>query len=162
MIMLLALPPPPLPPCVSPSCPRNLALRRLVHFEGWVDVEDVSHLLSRMDLIFTPSQWSETFTIVNIEAMAVGTPVASFGVGGMLEYLVPGVNSLLLDDPKPRASAKEIAALIQDPARLAKLGSNARQHITNHFNATAAIKRWAELYEALGRGWGASCIDCTT
>jgi glycosyltransferase involved in cell wall biosynthesis len=45
-----------------------------------------------LDILVNPSlrAWSETFCIANVEAMAAGLPVVSFGVGGTGEYLRHG------------------------------------------------------------------------
>lgn len=104
-----------------------------------------------MDLLFNPSLGHETFSIANIEAMAAGVPVAAYGIGGMLEYLIHDENALVLDNADPRASAADIAALLRNPARRGRLSSRARQQIKAHFGWETSIKRWADLYEALGR-----------
>ena len=52
------------------------------------NVTDVISFLRSIDLLINPSlrAWAETFCIVNIEAMACGIPVVSFGAGGTGEY----------------------------------------------------------------------------
>lgn len=128
---------------------------RHVHFAGWADEGNgVSAWLENIDLLFNPSLTSsETFGIVNIEAMASGTPVAAFGSGGMMEYLVGGVNSLILDDTKPSIAAASIANLLQDTRQLSELRDQARQDVLEKFVAGTSVRRWAELYEALATGW---------
>lgn len=102
-----------------------------------------------MSLLFNPSLVPETFSVANIQAMEAGTPIVSFGVGGMLEYLSPGVNALILDDPDPRPVAASIAQLLLDPARLKVFAERGRSHVLRHFRKETALGRWAELYEAL-------------
>ena len=86
--------------------------------------------------------------------MAAGTPVAAFGVGGMLEYLSPGANSFVLDDAEPRVAAAAIAGVLVDLPRLERLAAAGKRDILTNFRAETALERWAELYEALGRGEG--------
>ena len=109
-----------------------------------------------MDLLFNPSLVPETFCVSNIEAMAAGIPVAAFGIGGMLEYLSPGSNSLVLDDADPRATAVAIARVLRDRPRLERLAAAGKRDVLTSFRADTALERWAELYEALGRGEGKS------
>jgi glycosyltransferase involved in cell wall biosynthesis len=54
-------------------------------FVGWVS-EDLPNFLQKIDLLINPSLrgWSETFCISNIEAMSMGIPIVTFGVGGFL------------------------------------------------------------------------------
>lgn len=120
-----------------------------MRFTGWASAEDVPRHVSNMDIFFNPSLAAETFALVNIEAMAAGTPVACFGVGGMLEYIIPDVNSVVLDRPEPRAAARDIAALLEQPERLAELGSRARESVLENFRAESSVRRWATLYDSL-------------
>lgn len=125
-----------------------------MHFAGWADGAELQRFLSGMSLLFNPSLAEETFSVVNIEAMAAGTPVAAFGMGGMLEYLKPGVNALVLDDPEPQAAAAEIATVLLDTQRLENLAQRGRTDVLNNFGEEIALERWTELYEALGNGLG--------
>lgn len=121
-----------------------------MHFVGWADGADLEHLLAGMSLLFNPSLMSsETFSIINIQAMAVGTPVAAFGTGGMLEYLSPNVNALLLDEAEPHKVATAVAELLLDRPRLDALAERGKADIISSFGADVAVERWAELYESL-------------
>lgn len=127
-----------------------------MHFAGWADGVDLQRLLTEMDILFNPSLAPETFCVANIEAMAAGTPVAAFGVGGMLEYLLPGDNALVLDNPEPRAAATEITKALLDPRGLKTMAENGRRDVSTYFRVDTAVDRWSELYEALGAGWGSA------
>jgi hypothetical protein len=58
-------------------------------FVGWVSAEQLPDYLRAVDVMINPSVrgWSETFCIANIEAMSVGVPLVTFGVGGVGEYV---------------------------------------------------------------------------
>lgn len=126
---------------------------RRAYFAGWAsEGDDLYRLLAGMSLLFNPSlSPSETFSIINIQAMLAGTPVAAFGAAGMLEYLSPDVNALLLDDPEPRAIATAIAELLLDRPRLDALAARGRLDVALSFGADTALNRWADLYETLAR-----------
>ncbi|CAN0410378.1 unnamed protein product, partial [Discosporangium mesarthrocarpum] len=98
-----------------------------VHFTGWASGDELQGHFSGMDLFLNPSLAEETFAMANIEAMATGTPVLAFGVGGMLEYLSHGSNGVVLDDPRPAAVAREVAGLLEDPGLRARLGQQAKE-----------------------------------
>lgn len=134
--------------CGTPSQPHH----RRVHFVGWAEGDKLQRYLEGMNLLFNPSLAPETFCVSNIEAMAAGTPVAAFGIGGMLEYLSPGDNSFVLDDADPRAAAVAIASVLRDRPRLERLAAAGKRDVLTSFRADTALERWAELYEALGRG----------
>lgn len=109
--------------------------------------------MQEMDLLFNPSLApSETFCIVNIEAMAVGTPVTAFGIGGMLEYLKPGVNALVMNDPHPPAAAAVIVEAIFDCDRMEAFAVRATADVRKHFRADLALQRWTQMLNALESG----------
>lgn len=125
-----------------------------MRFTGWVEGADLERLLAGMSILFNPSlAISETFSVINIQAMSVGTPVAAFGTGGMLEYLSPNVNALVLDEAEPSKVAAEVAELLLDRPRLDALAERGKADVLSNFRVDTAVERWAELYESLlGRG----------
>jgi glycosyltransferase involved in cell wall biosynthesis len=50
-----------------------------------------------------PSTWPEPFGLVGLEATAQGIPVVAFDVGGIQEWLVPGVNGEIASADPPTA-----------------------------------------------------------
>jgi glycosyltransferase involved in cell wall biosynthesis len=95
---------------------------------------------------------------VLVEAMACGLPVVSTAVSGIPELVVPGVNGLLVAPHDPDALADGLAALLDDPARRAQLGAEARRTVVESFDLRAAARELAALYGGAthGRssGWG--------
>ncbi|MGH7393802.1 MAG: glycosyltransferase, partial [Candidatus Rokuibacteriota bacterium] len=71
--------------------PEASRLRRLagptVEFLGWRDDEEVASLYRRCRALLFPGL--EDFGIVPLEAMAAGRPVIAYGVGGVLDTVVP-------------------------------------------------------------------------
>jgi glycosyltransferase involved in cell wall biosynthesis len=63
---------------------KRLGIHYAVDFTGWVSSTDLPLYLADVDIILNPSLrgWSETFCISNIEAMSMGIPLITFGVGG--------------------------------------------------------------------------------
>lgn len=120
-----------------------------MHFTGWVDGADLERLLAEMSLLFNPSLAPETFSVINIQAMSAGTPVAAFGTGGMLEYLSANVNALVLDEAEPHKVATAVAELLLDRPRLDALAERGKVEVVSNFRADTAVERWAELYESL-------------
>ncbi|KAJ1451414.1 hypothetical protein M885DRAFT_15428 [Pelagophyceae sp. CCMP2097] len=108
-----------------------------------------------MDVLVNPSlrAWSETFCIANIEAMALGVPVVSFGVGGVGEYLRGGggakANGALVNSTAPEALADAVVELLRDAVLRRRLGANARRTVLESFHVDDQIRKYADLYTSL-------------
>jgi len=90
-----------------------------IQFMGSLYDKDLVQMMSRMTVIVNPSQTaSETFCIANIEAMAMGVPVVSFGAGGILEYLENGYNGILVDSITPEGLAEGVKLALRSHVQL--------------------------------------------
>src|SRR5262249_33464002 len=68
---------------------------RFVGIDGMVPKEEIIPLYTRAAVFVCPSVY-EPFGIINLEAMACGTPVVASAVGGIKEVVVPGETGLLV------------------------------------------------------------------
>jgi glycosyltransferase involved in cell wall biosynthesis len=94
---------------------------------GWLAGDDRWTWLRRVNLIAVPSTWPEPFGLVGLEAAAFGIPAVAFDVGGIREWLRPGVNGLLVPANPPRAApfADTLVRMLADPAELNAMGARA-------------------------------------
>ena len=98
-----------------------------IEFTGWLDPDRISALLATADLLVVPSLWPEPFGLVGLEAARHRLPVAAFAVGGIPDWLRPGVNGYLApgDPPTPGGLAEAIIACVKDPETHARLRDGA-------------------------------------
>lgn len=68
-------------------------------FVGAKHGQELAQFFAGADVMVFPSL-TDTFGLVNIEAMACGTPVAAFPVTGPIDIITPGVNGALNNDLK--------------------------------------------------------------
>lgn len=82
----------------------------------WLEPEPLKALMRQADLLAVPSLWPEPFGLVGIEAGCVGTPAVAYGVGGIRDWLVPGVSGELApgDDLRPKPLADAIVRALRD------------------------------------------------
>ncbi|MBM3325808.1 MAG: glycosyltransferase family 4 protein [Calditrichaeota bacterium] len=71
-------------------------------------------LYRRADIFIHPS-WFEGFGLPPLEAQACGAAVISTDCGGVREFLTNGENALIVPPRQPRALARAIEKLIEDP-----------------------------------------------
>ena len=79
--------------------------RPSVEMTGEVDSSRCSELIAAARAIIVPSAWEETFGLVVVEAMAMGTPAIAAGHGSLAELISPGVDGVLFQPGDPVALA---------------------------------------------------------
>jgi glycosyltransferase involved in cell wall biosynthesis len=87
---------------------------------GWLEGDQLWLALRRATLLAVPSTWPEPFGLVGLEAAALGVPAVAFDVGGIREWLRPGVNGYLVPSDPPRAGAfaDALVMMLSDTDRL--------------------------------------------
>jgi glycosyltransferase involved in cell wall biosynthesis len=105
---------------------RREGLEASVIFTGGVPPAQVPDCLRMADLSIQPSHF-EAFGTAAIEAMAAGLPVVASDVGGLKDFVEPGVNGIRVPPRDPEALARAVAGLLGDDALRAALARGARQ-----------------------------------
>ncbi|MEU8693809.1 glycogen synthase [Streptomyces sp. NPDC048665] len=110
-------------------------------------------LLSHADVFACPSVY-EPMGIVNLEAMACGTPVVATAVGGIPEVVADEETGLLVPlVTDEEAFAKDLAArvdeLLADPERARRMGREGRRRAEVRFSWAAAAARVHAVYQSL-------------
>jgi len=133
----------------------RLGLDQEVRFLGMLP--DVRPALAAMDVFVLPS-WEEGMSNALMEAMAAERPVVATAVGGNGELITHERTGLLVPPGDPRTLAQAIGALLQDPARAARLAHEAREMVTQRFGIQARVAELEQLYLArlAARGWRAA------
>jgi len=128
---------------------RRLGLASRLHFTGWRD--DVADTLALSD-VFVLSSESEGFGRVLVEAMAMGRAIVATAVGGVPDIVLAGQTGLLVQPADPVALADAVRALLDDPARAARLGAAGRARAESTFSLDAHGDGVERVYdEVLGR-----------
>jgi len=107
--------------------------------------EDVVQLYSHAALFACPSVY-EPFGLINLEAMACGTPVVATGVGGIREVVVHDGTGWLVPPADPPALAAAMRALLAQPDRAAAFGRAGRRRVEAHFSWERIAERTLEVY----------------
>ncbi len=115
---------------------------RVVVRERVTDIEDY---LQAADIgVFTSEM--ESFCVSILEQMNFGCPSVAPSVGGIPEVTVSGETGVLVPFGDLEAMAREIEALIANPARRRALGAAAKKRARKLFSAAAIVPRYEALY----------------
>jgi glycosyltransferase involved in cell wall biosynthesis len=114
------------------------SLNLAVDFPGWVGMERRNDIFRGADLLAIPSLWPEPYGLVGPEAQCVGLPAVGYGVGGIVDWLIPGVTGELApaDPPTAAGLAAAIVRALGDSSTHARLRLGAWQQAQKHQMAT--------------------------
>lgn len=115
-----------------------------VHFFG--NTLNTKEFLGIMD-VFTRPSIEEGFGLGVVEAMLMGIPIVSTGVGGFKSILDYG-NVGILVPPKDAASLKDaISRLLRDRAAAKEIGQAGREYALKNFSAERMAAEVIEVYK---------------
>ena len=118
-----------------------------VRFLG--DRSDVRELLRGFDLLAVSSR-TEGYSVVLVEASAVGLPIVATRVGGNAEIVRDGVSGLVVPPSDPAALAAGMRALLDDAARASRMGEAARAWALGEGSVETMARRYEAIYRAAG------------
>lgn len=126
-------------------------LKDRIRFDGHLgDRSRISAILGRARLLAQPSLIPESFSLVGIEALAMGTPVVSFGLGGVREWLRDGETGLVAADGDATDLAKKMRRLVDDRALAEDMGKKGHELVAARFSQGIAADGLLAVYrEAL-------------
>jgi alpha-maltose-1-phosphate synthase len=111
---------------------------------------EVIQLLTHATVFACPSVY-EPLGIVNLEAMACGTPVVASQVGGIPEVVDDGKTGVLvpLDDDFEAGLARALDSVIGDPEAARRMGEAGRERAVGEFGWDAVARRTVGLYREI-------------
>ena len=124
-----------------------------------LDHRDLRVLYSHASVFVCPSLY-EPFGIINLEAMACGTPVVASRVGGIPEIIVDGGTGFLVPfdsesktnfEPRnplefQKKMAERINAVLADDGLRKSMGEASRKRVETHFSWTAIAAQTIAFY----------------
>ena len=119
----------------------------VVWINEMVPVEVVTQLYSHAAAFACPSVY-EPFGIINLEAMACGTPVVASAVGGILEVVEDGITGYLVPPARPDALAEALRRFIDNPELGRHMGEEGRRRVEQHFSWASIAERTEQVYAA--------------
>jgi len=124
----------------------ELGLQNQVHFAG--PYSDVAEIMRLTDVVICCSPY-RNFERILIEAMACGTPVVAFDVGGMAEVASNGANCLLVENRDTEALAAAVIQLIEDQCLRKSVIGGGRETARRLFDYRRNAAQVLELYRRL-------------
>ncbi|SEL96865.1 glycosyltransferase [Nonomuraea pusilla] len=115
-----------------------------VHIIGSVPRDRVPALMRSAEVVASVP-WYEPFGMVPVEAMACGVPVVASAVGGHLDTVAGA--GVLVPPRKPRALARALRLLLDDPARRRAVGEAGARRARERYGWPRVAERTEAVYE---------------
>ncbi|MEX2221886.1 MAG: glycogen synthase [Candidatus Rokuibacteriota bacterium] len=123
-----------------------VAGRPEIHWiNAMVPVPEVAQLYSHAAVFICPSIY-EPFGLINLEAMACGTPVVASRVGGIPEVVVDGETGWLVEPGDAAALGRALRHALADPERARRMGEAGRRRVEAQFSWDRIAQRTLAVY----------------
>lgn len=113
--------------------------------------ESVAEILSSADLFLLPSA-QESFGLAALEAMACGTPVLAYQVGGLPEVIEQGQGGFLLPDGDLQGLVARGVELLTDHALWGEVGAAGAERARALFSAPRIVSLYEAYYARVLQG----------
>jgi glycosyltransferase involved in cell wall biosynthesis len=134
----------------EPARPPDMGFK--VTFVGEINDDDALALLySAADVYVAPST-QENLANTVMEAMACGTPVVAFDIGGMSDMIEHEVTGYLAQPFDTQDLARGISWVTQDRSLNRSLSCRARAKVEKEYAVDKVGRRYAQLYEEVLKG----------
>jgi D-inositol-3-phosphate glycosyltransferase len=118
-----------------------------VTFLGSKDQDVLPDYYAAAEMVVMPSHY-ESFGMVALESMAMGTPVVASEVGGLAFLIDDGLNGFHVPSRDPESLAERIFTILQDPSCRDRLGRQARKD-AQRYNWPNIVGRMMKVYTGL-------------
>jgi glycosyltransferase involved in cell wall biosynthesis len=120
-----------------------------VEYTGWSSQEEFAGALRKACCLVHPS-YCENFPMVIAEAMASGTPVVAYAVGGIPDFIEDGVNGFLVPPGDIALLAQRNKMLVLEPRLAKSFGEKAREK-AQRFRREVVAEETLRVYEQVVR-----------
>jgi D-inositol-3-phosphate glycosyltransferase len=128
---------------------RDLGVMDMVAFLGAKDQDVLPDYYAAAEMVVMPSHY-ESFGMVALEAMAMGTPVIASEVGGLAFLVKDGLNGFHVPSRDPEALAERIYTLLNDDECRKRLGRQAYQNALR-YSWPLIVDRIFEVYSRVSQ-----------
>ncbi len=136
----------------------GLGIAERVEFRGYVPDDQLADHYRAAD-VFALSSRYEPFGMTAIEAMACGTPCVITTEGGLWELMTYGRDALYADPFLPKAFARSLCQVLEQPRLADQLGRNGLARVRAGFTWRNVALGVANAFQSATRRWHATGAD---
>jgi glycosyltransferase involved in cell wall biosynthesis len=125
---------------------QRAGLQNLVQFVGWLDVNELSGLLSKALLSIHPSNSYENLPNSILESLASGTPVLASRLGSLKECVKDNETGYLFNPGDPSDLADRLEYCLDHPQQLACMAKKARKMAEEVYSTQRHVTMLEDLF----------------
>lgn len=126
---------------------KNKTIHNIVYL-GKVEKEELINWYQKASVFVSPSLY-ESFPLVNLEALACGTPVVTSNVGANPEVVRNYENGILVPPNNPIKLAKAIQHLLDNERIRLKFAKKGREWVVKNFSLEVIVMRLINIYKSM-------------
>lgn len=120
-----------------------------IEFLGHKSGDELKDLIRNATCTIFPSECLETFGLVAIESLAVGTPVIASKIGAIPEVISHGVNGFLFPPGDSESLASLCKEIASNPEAANTLGRTGHKIVKENFSPTSHLEKLRRIYASL-------------
>lgn len=124
----------------------NPDLAQVIVPGGWLEASELATAYRLADVVVTPSIVFDPFPLMNLEAMAAGTPVVTTLFGGAHELVRDGQTGYIVNPYDTDALADRLTRLLTDHALRERLGDAGQRRAREQFTLTQQADAMLDVY----------------
>jgi phosphatidylinositol alpha-1,6-mannosyltransferase len=134
---------------------RELGISEHVKFAGYVPQDATADWYRSAEVFALSSDFDNSPNVV-LEAMASGLPIVATDVGGLRDYVTPGVNGTLTPKGDAGAFARALLEYLTDRPRAAVVGERNRRDSVERFSWATSAANMRAVYQRVIDDFGRS------
>lgn len=112
---------------------KELGIKKNVEFLGTLEHSKIPELVKKSHLFVRPSRF-EGFGVSFVEAMALGTPVVTCPVGGIVDFVENGETGLLVPPENPKELSRSMIFAFKNTKKMSEIIKKARKLVENRYS----------------------------
>jgi len=114
---------------------------------GYIQLDQLkAGIFAAADVFILPTR-ADNLPLVLQEAMACGTPLIAFAVGGVPELVRPGITGLLAEPENPQDLAHQIEQMLVNEGYRQQIARNCREVALQEYDLGQQARRYMALYQ---------------
>jgi glycosyltransferase involved in cell wall biosynthesis len=114
---------------------------------GFLDLEELQYYYQIADVLICPVRWPEPFGRVALEAMACGTPVVAYNLGGFSDTILDGETGFLAAPGNMEDFTSKVKMILLDDNLRKKMSKRCLQWAKKEFCVEKIARQYLKAYQ---------------